>query len=125
MARVELTADAVQDLRDLDGTARRLVLRKLKGLETDPDQRGAPLVSNNKGNLTTFRKLVVGNHDYRIIYRVDPDGTVVVVWVIAHRADSKCYDLAASRLRLAGDPGLAESAGTLLDEAWHGHRRRD
>ena len=84
MARVEFTAQAREDVRDLDGSARKLVLRAIKKLEDDPEKRGAPLGSQPTGDLTTFRKLVVGNRDCRVIYRVELD-TVVVVWVVGAR----------------------------------------
>lgn len=82
MARVLLLPDAVEDLADPDGSVRKLVFKALKKLRTDPANRGAPLGSA----LTTFRKLVVGNRQFRIVYRVESDDTVVVVWVIATRA---------------------------------------
>lgn len=118
MARVLLTEDALEDLRDLDASARQLVVKAMRKLEIDPEMRGQPLGSRPGGNLTTFRKLVVGDRDYRIVYRVEPDGTVVVVWVIAKRADNECYELASARLRMHGDPELAKLTTTLLDAAW-------
>ena len=101
MAQVVLLPDAVEDLADLDGAERRLVFKALRKLQTEPEERGAPLGSG----LTTFRKLVVGNRQYRIVFRVEPDGTVVVIWVVASRVDSECYDLAMGRLaeRVAPD----------------------
>ena len=39
MARVEFTAQAREDVRDLDGSARKLVLRAIKKLEDDPEKR--------------------------------------------------------------------------------------
>lgn len=47
-------------------------------------------------DLTTFGKLVVGDRDLRIVYRLDPDEAVVEVWVIAHRANGEAYDLASA-----------------------------
>ncbi|GGS12881.1 type II toxin-antitoxin system RelE family toxin [Actinokineospora fastidiosa] len=123
MARVELTADAREDLRDLDGSTRKIVIKALKKLETEPDKRGEPLGGRRLGNLTTFRKLVVGDRDIRIVYRVEPDGTVVVVWVIGRRVDDECYELAVSRLRMAADRSLAAMAEKMLHEAW-GRRDR-
>jgi mRNA interferase RelE/StbE len=102
LAKVTLTTEAKEGLRDLDGSARLLVLKALKKLETDPEQRGAPLGNRAGANLITFRKLVVGDRTDRIVYRVEADGTVVVVWVIGRRADSECYELALSRVRLYG-----------------------
>lgn len=119
MARVLLTTEAKEDLRDLDGSARKIVLKALRKLESDPEQRGQPLGSRAGSNLSTFRKLVVGDRDYRIVYRVEPDGTVVVVWVIAKRADNECYDIAVARARMyAGDRELVGELIGLLDRVW-------
>ena len=115
MAQVQLTSDALEDLKDLDGAARQLVLKALRKLETDPEQRGQPLGVKGDSHLTTFRKLVVGNRDYRIIYRIDADGTIVVVWVIAKRADAEVYALAAARLKTHGDRTIAEELLTMLE----------
>lgn len=117
MAKVQLSAQAREDFLDLDGSARRIVAKALRKLEDDPQLRGQPLGSRGSGNLTTFRKLVVGDRDYRIVYRVDPDGTVVVGWVIGLRADAEAYQLALGRLRLHSDAAVRELA-TSLDELW-------
>jgi len=118
MARVLLTDDALEDLRDLDKSARELVMKAMRKLEADPELRGQPLGSRRGGNLTTFRKLVVGDRDYRVIYRVEPDGTVVVVWVVARRADNECYELAKARLKMHADQELARLSTSLLEAAW-------
>ena len=117
VAEVVLTEDAREDLRDMDGSARVLVLKALVKLKTNPEQRGAPLGSRTSGNLTTFRKLVVGDRDYRIVYRVEPDGTVVVVWVIGHRCDDEVYELAMSRLRMHSGEAAREMT-VALQEIW-------
>jgi mRNA interferase RelE/StbE len=114
VARVELTAGAKEDVRDLDGAARRLVFKALKKLEDNPGQRGQPL---GKG-LATFRKLVVGDRDYRIVYRLEADGTVVVVWVVGKRADDYCYDLAMSRLKTHADRVVAGEIASLVEGVW-------
>lgn len=117
MAKVQLSAAAREDFLDLDGSARRIVAKALRKLETDPERRGQPLGNRGGGNLTTFRKLVVGDRGYRIVYRVAPDGTVVVVWVIGLRADAEAYELALRRLRLHGDSAVRQLASS-LDELW-------
>lgn len=118
MAQVVLTADAREDLRDLDGSARKVVLRAVRKLACEPDKRGQPLGSRATGDLTTFRKLVVGDREYRIVYRIERDGTVVVVWVIAKRADKEVYELALARLRTHPDQELARVAQGLMENAW-------
>lgn len=123
MAKVQLTSEAREDLRDLDGSSRQRALKALRKLATAPEKRGAPLGSTALGNLATFRKLVVGDRDIRIIFRVEPDGNVVVVWVIAERADDKCYELAMSRLRMHSNQELADRVTRLVDEVWERPRR--
>lgn len=117
MVRVELTEDAKEDLRDLDGSVRTLVFKALQKLRVDPGQRGEPLGRRTTGNLTSFRKLVVGNRDYRIVYRIESDGAVVVVWVIGRRADDEVYELAMARLKMHGSP-MAQEFATALEEIW-------
>jgi len=123
MARVELTDDALEDLRDLDGSARKIILKALKKLETAPDQYGQPLGSLPTGNLTGFRKLVVGRKAYRVIYwvREDESGEVdiVVVWVIAERADDLAYQLAVGRLRTMAENDAAKEIEKMLVAVWN------
>lgn len=123
-ARVRLTEEARDDLHDLDGAAQRIVAKGLRKLRTDPHLRGQPLGSRSGGDLTTFRKLVVGNRTYRIVYRVESNDTVVVIWVIGKRADNEVYELAMTRLRMHENAivrGLAES----LHEIWDDPNREE
>ena len=114
MARVVLTDDAKQDLRDLDGAA-FFVAKQLKQLEDEPEKRGAPLGSRSMSNLTTFRKMVVGDRDYRIVYRVEPDGTACVIWVIGKRSEDEVYQMALARLKTSGHDLTADLTGLLND----------
>ena len=112
MAHVVLTSDARDDLRDLDGAARKVVAKSLKKLEDHPEERGAPLGKT----LTTYRKLVVGNRQYRIVYRVEGDGEVCVIWVIATRSDDEVYNLAVARLTSVSDAEIREILRSALDD---------
>jgi mRNA interferase RelE/StbE len=118
MARVTLTEDAEDDFYGLDGATQRIVAKGLIKLETEPAKRGQPLGSRSTGDLTTFRKLVVGKKDYRIIYRVEPSGDVVVVWVIGPRSDEEAYVLAVARMRLHENPAVRSLAES-IDELWN------
>jgi mRNA interferase RelE/StbE len=118
MARVVLTDDAKEDLRDLDGAARKLIARKLRQFEDEPEKRGAPLGSRSSSNLTTFRKIVVGDRDYRIVYRVEPDGTVCVMWVIGKRSDDEVYKAALARLKKVGRDHSAVGLAGLLNDVF-------
>ncbi|MDR7300612.1 type II toxin-antitoxin system RelE family toxin [Haloactinomyces albus] len=114
-SEVVLTDDAKEDLRELDGSARKLVLKALTKLKQAPEQRGASLV----GVLATFRKLVIGDRDYGIVYRVETDGTVVVGYVIGKRTDGEAYELARSRLALHHNQSAAQAVTELLDRAYN------
>lgn len=89
-----------KNLQGLDGAARKLCVKE-RNLKESPEQRRAPLGSRATGDLTTFRKLVVGDRRLRIIYRVEGGNTVVVVCVIAQRSDDRCYEIARARLETA------------------------
>jgi mRNA interferase RelE/StbE len=121
MARVVLTEEAREDLHDLDRSVQVVVLKAIKKLQNEPEKRGQPLGSRSRSSLTTFRKLVVGDRDYRIVYRVDPDGTVVVIWVIGRRADNEAYELAMSRIKLHGNSAIRGLA-TSLEDVWRADR---
>lgn len=115
--RVRLLPEAADDVRALDGSARRLVLKGLAKLEESPELRGAPLGAraNAQSDLTGFRKLVVGDRAYRIVYQVQPDGTVVIVWVVRARADDEVYSLARERIASYADPARRALLRAILD----------
>lgn len=117
MAIVVLTAEAKEDFADLDGAERKIVAKGLIKLQDEPEKRGEPLGARGGGNLTGLRKLVVGKKQYRIVYRVEPDGTVCVVWVIGSRVDAVVYDVAESRLRLYADrTRMADQLQELIEQ---------
>lgn len=100
---VRLTEPAFDDLRTLmrlDPQIVRWALKKMLLLERDPEA-GEPL----HGALTGWRKLVVGDRDWRVVWRVTHDdaGTIVVdvaeVWAVGARSDAAVYDEMTSRVR--------------------------
>ncbi|MBY0440945.1 MAG: type II toxin-antitoxin system RelE/ParE family toxin [Mycobacteriaceae bacterium] len=103
MARVLLTDDAKDDIRDLDGSAKARVLSDLKKLETSPADRGQPLGARDMGNLTGLRKLKIGPRNaYRAVYATEGDAVAVVI-VVGARSQAECYQLALTRIRLLAD----------------------
>lgn len=113
MAIVTFIDAAIEDLNALDGSMLKPVLSKIAQLENNVEL-GQSLGRRQSGNLTTFRKLTVGNREIRIVYRVDPDATVCVIWVIAGRADNECYTLAVDRLGALGDNPAARPLADAL-----------
>jgi len=93
---VRLIDAAVGDLERMvrkgDPQVVRWALKKMLLLERDPEA-GAPLL----GGLIGWRKLVVGDRDWRVVWRVGHDaiGNVVVdiaeVWAVGARSDAEVY----------------------------------
>ena len=118
MAEVFLTEDAKEDLRDLDKSAQTQILKGLVKLREEPEKRGLPLGNKAATDLTGLRKLTVGNRAYRIVYRVEDDGSVCVVWVIGRRADNEVYEMAMARLRTHSDSKMAQQLKPLVEQAF-------
>jgi mRNA interferase RelE/StbE len=99
MVEVSFTEAAVDDLRRIGPDAAPKVLKKVLLLEENPEA-GYPL----GGELTGFRKLVVGRNTWRIVYRITDDKTVEVceVWAVGARADAEVYAEATARIKEAG-----------------------
>lgn len=99
MAEITFTAAAVDDLRRIGPDAVPRVLKKILML-TDDVEAGYPL----GGELTQFRKLVVGRNTWRVVYRITDDKAIEIceIWAIGARADSEVYREALARVRAAG-----------------------
>jgi mRNA interferase RelE/StbE len=120
MARVELTDDAKDDIRGLDGSVKARVLKDLTKLEISPSERGQPLGSRDTGNLTGLRKLYVGpRKGYRAVFATEGDA-IAIVMVVAARSESECYELAVTRIRLLADAGQRSEVAALLNEMIRG-----
>jgi mRNA interferase RelE/StbE len=97
--RVELVTDAFADLDGLVASGNIMqFLGKLVRLEELGKNAGLPLGST----LTGLRKITVGDRNWRIIFKMNPEDTVATVWVIGDRNDSACYEETVRRLQSAG-----------------------
>lgn len=96
MAHIVFLDDAaLDDLRRIGPEAVPQVLKKILILEKDA-LAGHPL----GGELTGYRKLVVGRNTLRVVYRVVGDAVEVCeVWVVGLRSDQHVYEEAAGRTR--------------------------
>ena len=94
--RVELIDEAVEDLHRYAATGNLpLFLKKLLRLEEVGKDAGVPLGRD----LTGWRKIVVGDRNWRIIFTTDPQEAVATVWLIGDRDDAECYETAQRRVR--------------------------
>lgn len=96
MTEITFTDAALDDLRKIGPSAVPKVLKKIL-LLLDSPTAGYPL----GGELTGFRKLVVGRNTWRIVYRLVDDKIIEIceVWAIGARADAEVYAEATERVR--------------------------
>ncbi len=118
-AYVRLTDPAVADLVRLVGVDPQIVRRALKKmllLERDPEA-GRPLL----GDLIGWRKLVVGDRDWRIVWRVTKDeaGNQVIdiaeVWAVGARADAEVYAEVNDRIAVIGSNPTTQALSEVIE----------
>ncbi|MDO5499692.1 MAG: type II toxin-antitoxin system RelE/ParE family toxin [Propionibacteriaceae bacterium] len=114
-----MTADAVGDLQDLfkvDPQIVRWALKKMIQLERDPNA-GEPLL----GGLIGYRKLTVGDRDWRVVWRIEQDevGDYVIeiaeVWAVGYRKDSEVYAEIELRIAKAGSTPRTKALSDVLE----------
>jgi mRNA interferase RelE/StbE len=98
MTDITFTDSAVDDLRRIGPDAVPKVLKKVLILLDSPSA-GYPL----GGELTGFRKLIVGRNTWRIVYRVVDEKQIEIceVWAVGARADAEVYAEASARIQAA------------------------
>lgn len=95
---IAFTDAAIDDLRRIGPDGAAQAVKKL-GLLLDSPLAGYPLT----GDLAGFRKLVVGDNTWRIVYRIDDAKTITVceIWAIGPRANDEVYREATVRVARA------------------------
>lgn len=112
--RVELIDEAFDDLVGYATSGNILLfLKKLVRLEAVGEQAGTPL----RGHLSGYSKIVVGDRDWRIVFRMSEDRQVATIVVIGDRDDAACYETATRRLAaLSGSaPPTVSLAAAMLE----------
>lgn len=110
--RVELIDDAIADLAKLAESGKlKGFFKKLVEIEAQGSQAGEPLGRD----LVGWRKLTVGNRDWRIVFRVDKAETVATVCVVGDRDDGACYEEAKQRADSVEDSDAASLAESMME----------
>lgn len=116
---VRLTDAAVDDLRKLfkvDPQIVRWALKKMIQLERDP-HAGEPLL----GGLIGYRKITVGDRDWRVVWRVEQDHSgdylieVAEVWAVGYRKDNEIYAEVRQRIARAGSTPRSRALSEVLE----------
>ena len=95
--------EACEDLAELDGGTRILVLKAIKKTQTNPlpaNEGGYEKPLGNKGNrnLTGLLKIKLKSSGIRIIYKLLRQEDKMLIFVIGIREDEKVYDAAERRI---------------------------
>jgi len=116
---VRLTDEAVEDLQDLfkvDPQIVRWALKKMIQLERDPNA-GDPLL----GGLIGYRKITVGDRDWRVVWRVVQDEAgdnlieVAEVWAVGYRKAGEVYAEIRRRVSNAGSSPKTKALSEVLE----------
>lgn len=110
--RVELIDEVVVDLAEQAESGNlKQFFKKLLEIEANGSQAGEPLGRN----LVGWRKITVGNRNWRIVFRVDKEETVATVCVIGDREDAACYEEAQRRAQQVEDADATSLAASMMD----------
>jgi mRNA interferase RelE/StbE len=94
--KVKLLSEAEKDFAQLDGSIRKVVLKQLVKLETNPFY--GDVLGNKAGiDLTGYFKLYADNKCLRIVYRIV--ASVIEVIAIDKLEDMEVYKIALKRIQ--------------------------
>jgi mRNA interferase RelE/StbE len=102
--QVEYTEDANDDLKDLDGSQRLLVLKAIKKVSKNPlpyteGGYGKPLGNHNTSKLAGYQKLKLKDAGIRVVYSIVRDDKKMRIIIISIRDDEKVYKMAQDRIK--------------------------
>ena len=99
---VHYSDEAKTDLRDLDGSQRKSVLKAIKKVSQNPlpvneGGYGKPLGNKHGKDLTGLCKIKLMKEGIRVVYALIRTETTMKIVVIAARSDDEGYELAGQR----------------------------
>jgi len=118
-AYVRLTDPAFADLQRLIGKDPQIVrwaVKKMLLIERNPNA-GVPLL----GSLVGWRKLTVGDRNWRIVWRVTKDAsgsttiTIGEIWAVGARSDDEVYAEMRARVESLGSSPTTQSLASVVE----------
>lgn len=101
---IHYTDDARADLRNLDGSRRKNVIKAVAKVSRNPlpaneGGYGKPLGNKHGNDLTGLCKIKLVKDGIRVVYALVRTETTMKIVVIAARSDDEVYEIAAQRTK--------------------------
>ncbi len=99
---VRYLEEAWEDLDDLDGSPKRLVLKAIEKVKANPlptseGGLGKPLGNKGGNDLTGLLKIKLRSAGIHVVYKIVRQDDEMLIIVIGARADDEVYDIAKQR----------------------------
>ena len=98
---MEYIPEAQQDFDRLDGSQKKIVRKAIEKVRQNPlpveGDYGKPLGNKDGHNLTGLLKIKILAAGIRIVYKLEPQGEIMVLVVIGMRGDDEVYEIAEKR----------------------------
>ncbi|MGL4369752.1 MAG: type II toxin-antitoxin system RelE family toxin, partial [Spirochaetota bacterium] len=96
---IEFIPEAAKDYKELDGSVKKKVSKKLEELSLNPFL-GEALGNKFNVNLSGFYKIYVENKKYRIVYRIiGEEIEIIEIWGIGKRDKEEIYKIIGKRFK--------------------------
>jgi mRNA interferase RelE/StbE len=100
---IEYTDEAKADIKTLDGSQRKQVLKAMSKVSSNPlpfseGGYGKPLGNKNGNNLTGYLKIKLRQLGIRVVYKLIREQETMKVIVVSVREDNAVYQIAADRI---------------------------
>ena len=102
MWKIKYHPDAEKDLKKLDDSVKKIVLKGIIKVSENPLPKnkggyGKPLGNKNKNNLTNLLKIKYKKIGIRVVYKLFRTKNEMYILVISARAENEVYTLAGKR----------------------------
>lgn len=99
---LEYLPEALEDLKHLDFSVRKPVLKGIEKVRENPLPKseggyGNPLGNKEGNNLTGLFKIKLVKYGIRIVYKLEHQNQIMKIIIISARADNRVYDEAGLR----------------------------
>lgn len=100
---IEYANEAKTDIKTLDGSQRKQVLKAMSKVSTNPlpfseGGYGKPLGNKNGNNLTGYLKIKLRQLGIRVVYKLIREQDIMKVIVVSVREDNAVYQIAVDRI---------------------------